>query len=728
MILNKNKTYICTLLRIILINMSYKQLVLFGLSVLAFAKAFSQEYPTDSLKVDELDEVILTATRTKRQLSSLPLPVTLVSKKTIDRSGSVRLNEILNEQTGIITVPDESGFEGVQIQGIASDYILILVDGVPLVGRSAGNFDLSRLTVGNIKQVEVVKGPSSSLYGSEALGGVINIITDKPKTEDLSGNASYRIGSFMQQDINVNFKQRLDKLRYDFFTNRFSSDGYDLNPDVEGQTVNPFENYTVNGRLYYDFSDKLSLFTSTRFYDQTQEAGFTVNDVAFEGDTEEREWNAHARLDHNWNDALDIQYELYYTNYLAKERLADPLSDDVLFDSNFDQRLFRPEIRGNYAFAKASKGEQSDKAETGWNTGTLTTGIGYQYDELDRTFFDETVTFNSQYLYTQYDVDLTARFNLISGARFDNHSEYSHQLSPKLALRYELTDAIALKGSLGYGFKAPDFRQLYFDFTNSAVGYTVLGYNVALDKLEQLEAQGQILDIVVNEDELGNPLQAESSVGYNLGVTFKKDKWNAEVNAFRNDFTNLIDTRIIARKTNGQNVFSYVNFDEIYTTGFEVNAGYNVTENLTVNAGYQLLYAFDKTKRQSVEDGQVFARDETNQTVTIETSDYFGLVNRSRHNGNLKVFYNFPKVNVNFNVRLLYRSKYAQFDTNGNGLVDIYDTSFVDGFVTTNIAASKTFYEDWTLQIGANNLLDYTDNNIPSQPGFQGYVRLNYQF
>jgi outer membrane receptor for ferrienterochelin and colicins len=139
------------------------------------------------------------------------------------------LDEILSEQTGIVTVADESGFEGVQIQGTSSDYILILIDGLPLVGRSAGNFDLSRFTVGNIKQIELVKGPSSSLYGSEA-GGGINIITEKPKTKDLQGDISYRLGTFVQQDINLDIKQRFKKLRYGFFANRFSSEGYDLNP------------------------------------------------------------------------------------------------------------------------------------------------------------------------------------------------------------------------------------------------------------------------------------------------------------------------------------------------------------------------------------------------------------------------------------------------------------------------------------------------------------------
>lgn len=694
--------------------MKPKNLILCILTFSLGLKVFSQKKKEDSTAITYLNEVVLTATRTARQLSSLPLPVTLVKKKKILQSGTVRLNEILNEQTGIITISDESGFEGVQIQGIASDYILILIDGVPLVGRSAGNFDLSRLTVGNIAQIEVVKGPSSSLYGSEALGGVINIITEKPKTEELQGSLSYRLGSFTQQDINVDLKQRIEKLRYGLFINRFSSEGYDLNPEVAGQTVNPFENYTINGRVFYDFTDHLSLFTSTRFYDQKQEAGLTVNEVQFEGDSKEREWNAHARLDHTWNKKLRTAYELYYTNYRAKERLEDPIMNDVLSDSDFDQKLLRPEIRGNHSFAKS---------------GTLTLGLGLQYDALDRTFFDEKVSFNSQYAYAQLDFNPLQKLNVIAGGRFDNHSEYSNQFSPKLAFRYEITPSLALKGSLGYGFKAPDFRQLYFDFTNSAVGYTVLGYNVALEKLAELQDQGQILDVVVPSSELQDPLEAESSIGYNLGFTFKKGKWNTELNFFRNDFENLIDTRIIARKTNGQNVFSYVNFDKIYTTGAEANIHYKLSENIGLSGGYQLLYAFDKAKEGQVNNGTVFARDpRTNQTVTVERSDYFGLVNRSRHHANFKIFYDIPQADANINLRLLYRSRYAQFDTNGNGLIDRYDNSFVNGYLTANIAASKTLYKAFTLQVGANNFLDHTDENIPSLPGIQGYLKLNYQF
>ncbi len=695
--------------------MTYKFLRITLLFFCATAITYSQKANTiDSTAVTEISEVVVTATRTPRQLSSLPLPVTLVSKKKILQSGSIRLNEILPEQTGLITVADQSGFEGIQIQGIASDYILILIDGVPLVGRRSGNFDLSRLTVGNIKQIEVVKGPSSSLYGSEAMGGVINIITEKPTTEKISGNASYRIGSYTQQDMNLEIGQQLKKLRYSFFANRFSSEGYDLNTDVTGNTVDPFENYTINGQIYYDLSKKLSLFSSTRFYNQIQDSELIDNDIRHLGTNEENEWNSHLKLDHIWNKKLTTVYEVYYTNYQAEEKLTSSNTQEVLQDSYFNQKLVRPEVRGTYSFKNNSK---------------ITSGIGFQYDALDRTFIEEKIDFTSQYIYTQYDFTPVERLNIIAGARFDNHSEYSNQLSPKLALRYKITSEISAKASIGYGFKAPDFRQLYFDFTNSTVGYTVLGYNVAVDKLEELQSQGQIQSIIASENEFQNPLKAESSVGYNVGVTYKRGAWNTELNLFRNDLKNFIQTKVIARKTNGQNVFSYTNIDESYTTGIELNTSLKLLKNIDISGGYQLLFAYNKEKEKAIKNREIFVRNpETNETVALERSDYFGLINRSRHNANFKVFYDIPSAKTNINIRLLYRSKYGLYDTNGNSIIDTYDTSYVNGFITTNIATSKTFYEDFTLQIGANNLFDYTDENIPTMPGIQGYVKLNYQF
>ena len=116
---------------------------------------------TDSVKLQQLEEVVITATRNERTVGVLPMPVTLVQSPQIKMMGSVRLNDVLSEQTGLVVVPQVNGQgSGIQIQGFNPDYTLILVDGEPIIGRYTGSLELSRLTVGNIKQIEIVKEPS----------------------------------------------------------------------------------------------------------------------------------------------------------------------------------------------------------------------------------------------------------------------------------------------------------------------------------------------------------------------------------------------------------------------------------------------------------------------------------------------------------------------------------------------------------------------------------------
>src|SRR5690606_16986923 len=108
------------------------------------------------------------------------MPVTIITRREIELMGSRRLDEIMKEQTGVAVVNDiASGSRaiGVQVQGFSSNYVMVLIDGQPMLGRNNGNFDLSRISVTNVERIEMIKGASSCLYGSDALGGAINIIT-----------------------------------------------------------------------------------------------------------------------------------------------------------------------------------------------------------------------------------------------------------------------------------------------------------------------------------------------------------------------------------------------------------------------------------------------------------------------------------------------------------------------------------------------------------------------
>ncbi|MBJ2176117.1 TonB-dependent receptor [Aureibaculum sp. A20] len=676
-----------------------------------FLVSSQEENPTtkDSVKIENLEEIIVTATRTIRQLSSLPLPAQIISQKDIQRSNSVRLNNILNEQTGLITIPDFGGSKGIQMQGLDGAYTLILVDGVPLVGRLAGTLDISRITVGNIKQIEVVRGASSSLYGSEALGGVINIITETPKN-GFHGNLNYRISSFNTHDLGTTLSYKKDKLGISTFFNRYSSDGYSLTDRNELSTVDPFRNHTINPKLTYKFSNRTDLIVAGKYYNQKQDY---VASSLLKGETKIEDWNTHIKLNNKYSDTWSSYFEFYATQYNANEYLDDANSTSAT-DAFYKQLLVRPEIRATY--------NPNDKS-------SFIAGTGFNHETLDRTDFSEKPIYNSPYAYLQYDGNPTENINIILGARFDGHSEYKSQFSPKVALRYEVNDKLALKGSIGYGFKAPDFRQLYFNFTNATIGYTLLGYNAAPEAIKALDEQGQLAIISISLDQFDSELKPENSVSIDLGFDYKiSTTLKLDLNLFRNNIDDLIDNKIVATKTNGQSVFSYFNINKVYTQGSEFNITWRPDNQLKITGGYQLLYAKDKDAEKAFKNGEVFARvDASSPSFQLKKDDYFGLFNRSRHMANLKVFYNIPEWNMDTNIRGTYRSKYGLNDKNGNSYLDSYD-DFVDGYAIVNVAVNKTIYKNYRLGLGIDNIFDFTDpQNIGNIPGRILYAKLNIQ-
>ena len=156
----------------------------------------------DSIRTVEMDAIIISANKTEKPFVELTVPAKIISKDEIINSGHSRLSEIIREQVGIVTMSGFGGHEGVQLQGIDPEYTLILVDGMPLIGRVAGILDLSRISLGSVERIEIIKGASSSLYGSEALGGIINIITNKYKLDNgLITKLYYQYGTFKTQDI-----------------------------------------------------------------------------------------------------------------------------------------------------------------------------------------------------------------------------------------------------------------------------------------------------------------------------------------------------------------------------------------------------------------------------------------------------------------------------------------------------------------------------------------------
>jgi outer membrane receptor for ferrienterochelin and colicins len=350
-------------------------------------------------------------------------------------------------------------------------------------------------------------------------------------------------------------------------------------------------------------------------------------------------------------------------------------------------------------------------------------------ESVEATRYDGIKRYNTKYAFVQHEFFLKFKTQFITGLRYDAHNSYRNQFSPKFSASHELNDMVTLRGSAGVGYKAPDFRQLFLNFTNSVAGYSVFGSQEVNQRLAELQRDNQILNVLIDTSTFGD-LSPESSLAINLGTVIKlKSGYLATVNLFRNDIRNLIETQPVARKVNGQNVFSYQNLREVFTQGaeFDVNKKYEFNKkSLNVSVGYQYLEAKDRSVLRKIKEGNVFRRNpETLETERVQKSDYFGLMGRSKHSANVKFFYTAPK-GFSASLRTIYRGKYGFGDLNGNNIADA-QSEFVNGYLLVNTSAGHKF-KQWDFQAGIDNLTNFRNPQfIPTLPGRIFWTTVRYR-
>lgn len=675
--------------------------------------SLSQDILADTLQ-GTIEEVVVTATRTERKLSNVTIPTSIISQKQIVQAGSLRLKDVLQEQAGLFIT---SGFgSGVQLQGLNPDYTLILIDGEPLVGRTAGVLDLQRITVGNIKKVEIVKGPVSSLYGSEAMAGVINIITDKSKQTKL--NSSIRYGTYNTLDANITSAFRLKNISINGFVNSYSTNGFSIRPFSVERTVAPLWRFTNqwNVNIPFGIKTKLNIAVRNNYENIKNEIAVTnTGSVTYsQGSEVNKDWNLNPVLIHNFNNKLKSTVRVYATQFNSHQQLNSSIGS--LYNDQFNHQFLRLENQTDYNINENV---------------SLTAGLGHIVESINSTRYNNNYakkSNNINYGFIQSEINPHHKLKLITGIRIDDNKLYSTAVSPKISFLYKINSHLNFTGSFGRGFKAPDFRQLYLNFTNTAAGgYSVYGTLEAKRVIEELNKLGQIASYESDYYRLSD-LKPEYSNGLHIGLQYQKKKSIFKLNVFRNDIENLIDSRLIANKTNGSQIFSYLNVKKAYTQGLEFEATIKEIKNLEISSGYQLLYTADKQQLTDIKNGLVFTKDANGYSKKINSSDYVGLPNRSRHMANFKIEYQIPTQNIFIYKRAIYRSKWAVNDKDGNGLYNSND-EFANGFVQFNISAGKTFSNKYKIQCGIDNVFNYSDvYNLPNYPGRQIYFSINYSF
>ncbi len=659
------------------------------------------------------DSVVVTATRTERKLSNLTVPVTIINAKTIQQNGSLRLTDILKEQTGLNLT---SGFgAGVQLQGLNPDYTIILINGEPLVGRTAGVLDLNRIALGNIKKIEIVKGPSSSLYGSEAMAGVINIITDATMGAPLT--IGLRYGTYNTVDANLETKLTTKQLQYQGFYNSYSTDGYSIRPNSNSRVTTPIDRYSTTQQLKWDLSPKTNLLLNTRYTkDKIQNEiavsnnGITIYSI---GKEDINDLNLSATLNHRFSKALKTSVRAYTTTYDAVQNLLT--INGLPYRDVLNHNFKRIENQIDWDVQKNLQ---------------AVIGFGAVWEGVKSSRYDsEKVRKQNeiQYAFTQWEWKPSEKLTLIGGVRFDQNTQFASAYSPKLSMLYKLNTQHQFRFSIGQGFKAPDFRQLFLDFTNAAAGsYSVFGSAQAQQVIAKLDALGQIGNLFPNYYLL-KALKPEYSNGLHFTWDWKINTQSSiSVQLFRNDIKNLIESQQVGTYISGAQIYSYLNIGRAFTTGFELEGQHKINTNWTLSGGYQYLQTGDKDQIAEIKSGTVYTKNSQGYSRLMKLNEYVGLPNTSKHKLQVKINYNSPK-GYYLNARAIYRSRWAVNNNNGNEVFDNGDV-FASGYVALNSAAGKTFKNGIGVQVGMDNITNYIDAaNLPNLPGRTFYISIKYQ-
>jgi len=511
-----------------------------------------------------LDEVVVTGSRSERLVDESPVAVEVIDRETIVRSGARNLAEVLEEQPGIDVSRSVFG-EGVSFQGLDPEYVLILVDGERTIGRSNGVLDLSRFQAEDIDRIEIVKGASSALYGSDALGGVINIITRRG-AEGIRGQARITYSNYCRStnlELNPNTLDALrdrsvvfndvTALRDPNVSRNCNERGFGL--DVTGRVSGGGKTWGTRVSGGYHQGDAFDLLQTDI---NTQGGDFRTFNIAQRTHwepTRNIELNARASFTQQRQDGLTsgtlggVFRESDQRN-LARILQAS-LSPKIKFGEDGSAGMLT--IRGAYSRyddlfqrdARASSDDDEDRnvEDLGelsaqyelvvadrhfWSIGfdgfyqavdadriaAQSTSIGDFEAEGDSTRDRFWIAPYTQFEWTVFDED-DQLLIIVPGARVDIDSEFGAQLSPKITVRYDPIQDLALRASYGMGFRAPTFREMWLRFDNPGVGYQVIG----------------------NPD-----LDPESSHNVNVSADYKPTSWlTLSSQFFYNELTNLID-------------------------------------------------------------------------------------------------------------------------------------------------------------------------------------------
>jgi vitamin B12 transporter len=625
-----------------------------------------------------LDEVVITANKYPNKTSLTGKVVTIITKEQLERSGGKDLSQVLTEQAGVYIGGANSNAgkdKSLYLRGARVDHTLITIDGVPLYDPSGigSNFDIRNLSVDQIERIEILKGSQSTLYGSDAIAGVINIITKKVGVKPFAGNGllSYGSNNSVRANAGINGKTGLIdyNLAYSFFDTKGINEAISNTPNAD---KDGFQQNSLQAGFGLQAAKNIRI-----------QPYFRYNKI--DGDIDQG----------SFTDELDYTYaQKSYQAGVRNEFEFGKTKLNVLYNYNHIDRLYIDDsVKSQNGFDKYSRGSYTGLEHfidayittpvgSGWSK--LTAGADFRTSNTDQVYSSvgffgpystiysaDSLHHNQLGLYAALNVNAKTGFNLELGNRLNIHSAYGSNYVFNTNPSYLLNKQFKLFANVSSGYRTPSLYQLVSEYGN-------------------------------------RDLKPESALTFEGGVQYfsPDNKFTGRLTGFKRDVKDVIFFYFNPSTFQSQ----YINQDKQKDHGAELELSFKPTKNISLKAFYSFV------------DGEITTLQNGKDTT------YFNLIRRPKHSIGLNA-------GVRVNEKLFVSSNLSWFDKRKDAYFDAMTFQTVnvtlDSYILLDVYAEYAFCKNkLKLFVDLRNISDskYSETAGFNTLGFNGYGGVRFNF
>lgn len=500
-----------------------------------------------------MEDIVVTSMRSGYLLRDVPVSTEVISKKEISSSGAITVDEIMSQRAGVSSSVNVDGGAIFNLLGLDSRYILVLKNGQPITGRFNNRVDLSQISLNRVQKIEITKGPGSALYGTDAMGGIINIITDDDSSEEY--NLSYRA---------TTFGSNLSQIKTEPINNVLSGNivypikNFIIYSDItfqnffKGQqfeyiSADEIDKTNTNTELRWILNNRHLFFLNIQRFNQNDNGSTRTafGDVLFNNSTKIVRSQVSFKYDWNYSENAKLEQSFRISNYRRNYSVI-----------NKDNEIYKKDL------TKEKDIEYEVMYTKSYPKFNLVYGMEFSRPEyISDRIIGGNQLFYQNGVFIQTDIDIFENIDFVTGIRVDRFQD-TVVVSPRLAISYKSKNNLKFRGAYGSGFRSPSFMESLIDWEHVQFDYRVIG----------------------NQN-----LKPEVSKGLTLGAEYTNNSnFQLSILIYKNNFKNLIEDYSIE-----PGVLSYRNISIAKFSGFELTSKWAIGSKASLSNTYNYVENVD---------------------------------------------------------------------------------------------------------------------------------------